>query len=63
MENNKKKKSATMKVLRKARPSKPHEGNEDLEENFFYNQDLIRDLVDKFALPQVVDRIADFDYE
>ncbi|EHA8586346.1 hypothetical protein COCNU_scaffold000192G000040 [Cocos nucifera] len=58
-----KKKSVTIKVQCKAHPSKSDDGDEDLEENFFCNQDIIRDLVDKFALPEVVDKITNFDYE
>ena len=58
-----KKKSINIKVQCKVYPSKFDNDNEDSKENFFCNQDIIRDLVDKFAQPEVVDKIADFDYE
>ncbi|EHA8587630.1 hypothetical protein COCNU_scaffold002859G000020 [Cocos nucifera] len=58
-----KKKSATVKVWCKAHPNEFNDDDEDLGENLFYNWHIIRDLVNKFALPEVVDRIADLDYE
>ncbi|EHA8586917.1 putative ensconsin-like [Cocos nucifera] len=58
-----KKKSITIKVWCKAHPNESNDDNEDLEENLFYNQNIIEDLVDKFALFEVVVKIANFDYE
>ena len=60
-ENRKMKMSTTVKVRHKAHLSKPSGHSDDLEENPFNNQDLVRDLVDKFALLEVVDWIASLD--
>ncbi|KAG1362629.1 putative ensconsin-like [Cocos nucifera] len=49
-----KKKLAIVKIRCKAQPIESNDGNEDLKENFFYNRNIIRDLVDKFALPEVL---------
>ncbi|EHA8587141.1 hypothetical protein COCNU_scaffold001466G000050 [Cocos nucifera] len=50
------------KVARKARPGEPsNSGSDDLGVDPFDNPDIIRDLTDKFAMPEVVDHMADLD--
>ncbi|EHA8588819.1 hypothetical protein COCNU_scaffold006756G000010 [Cocos nucifera] len=53
-----KKKLAVVKVQCKTHPSRPNDNN-DLEEGPFGTPNTIRELVDKFALPEVVDQMAD----
>ncbi|KAG1358576.1 hypothetical protein COCNU_08G000220 [Cocos nucifera] len=57
-----KKKKAVAKTSRKARLSGP-DGNDDDErgEDHFDNPEIIQDLIDRFAMPEVVDQMADLD--
>ncbi|EHA8586799.1 hypothetical protein COCNU_scaffold000960G000040 [Cocos nucifera] len=57
----KKKKSVVVKIVRKAHPGEPSDGNDDLGEDPFKNSKKIQDLTDKFAIPEVVDRMTDLD--
>ncbi|EHA8586347.1 hypothetical protein COCNU_scaffold000192G000050 [Cocos nucifera] len=57
-----KKRSAIMKVAHKAHPGEPSKSdNNDLGADPFGNPNIIRDLTDKFAMPEVVDHMADID--
>ncbi|KAG1358577.1 hypothetical protein COCNU_08G000230 [Cocos nucifera] len=60
VEGNKKKK-AIAKTLRKARPGEPSDDHGVLGEDPFNDTGIIRDLAKKFAMPEVVDRMADLD--
>ncbi|EHA8586561.1 hypothetical protein COCNU_scaffold000525G000090 [Cocos nucifera] len=58
----KKKRLAVMKIACKARPSEPSNSDGDGPRNDpFDNPNVIWDLIDKFTLPEVVDRMADLD--
>ncbi|EHA8589352.1 hypothetical protein COCNU_scaffold009366G000020 [Cocos nucifera] len=61
-DDKKKKKVAIMKVDRKARPGgSSNSGSDDLRTDPFNNLNIIQDLTDKFALPGVVDQLANLD--
>ncbi|EHA8589637.1 hypothetical protein COCNU_scaffold011629G000010 [Cocos nucifera] len=61
MEEGKKKKKAIVKTLHKARPSEPSDDRGELREDPFDDLRIIQDLTDKFAMMEVVDRMANLD--
>ena len=62
MEEGKKKKKAITKMPRKARVSELHDDSDERGEDPFDNPEIIQDLTDKFAMPEVVDHLADLDW-
>ncbi|KAG1338754.1 putative ensconsin-like [Cocos nucifera] len=61
MEEGKKKKKAITKILRKAYPSKSSDNHDELGEDPFDNLGTIQNLIDKFSISEVVDRMANLD--
>ncbi|KAG1363583.1 putative ensconsin-like [Cocos nucifera] len=61
-EGKKKEKKIIMKVHHKACFDESNDDGDNLREDPFSNLELIRDLIDKFAMPEVVDHMADLDY-
>ncbi|EHA8588807.1 hypothetical protein COCNU_scaffold006710G000030 [Cocos nucifera] len=57
----KKKKKAVMKTLYKAHFSKPNDDSDEQGEDPFDDLEIVRALTDKFAMPMVVDRMADLE--
>ncbi|EHA8588022.1 hypothetical protein COCNU_scaffold003910G000010 [Cocos nucifera] len=61
-DDKKKKKAAIMKVACKAHPNgASNNSGDDLGVDPFGNLDIIRELTDKFILPEEVDRLVDLD--
>ncbi|EHA8588961.1 hypothetical protein COCNU_scaffold007421G000020 [Cocos nucifera] len=60
-DDKKKKKSTIIKIVRKACLGEPSDGSDDLGEDSFKNSKTIQDLTNKFAMPEVVDCMADLD--
>ncbi|KAG1358607.1 hypothetical protein COCNU_08G000530 [Cocos nucifera] len=58
----KKGKRVIMKVHRRACPGGSNSDGDNPREDSFNDPDLIWDLIDKFALPEVADQMADLDY-
>ncbi|KAG1363591.1 putative ensconsin-like [Cocos nucifera] len=56
-------KMASKNVKRKTRPNESNASNEDLGENPFHNREIVKDLINKCTLVEVVDKIIDADYE
>ncbi|KAG1360622.1 hypothetical protein COCNU_09G000850 [Cocos nucifera] len=61
-EKKKKGKRVIMKVHQKACPSGSNGSDDSPREDPFSDLDLVRDLIDKFVLPEVVDQMANLDY-
>lgn len=61
-EKERRKGKAAVVKARKERPDEPSRSdNEDQGADPFGNPDIIRDLIDRFALPEEVDRLVDLD--
>ncbi|KAG1338707.1 hypothetical protein COCNU_04G010130 [Cocos nucifera] len=58
----KKKKKIVVKLFHKACPSESNDDSDNLGEDPFSNPKIVRNLTDKFAMSEVVDRMADLDY-
>ncbi|EHA8589910.1 hypothetical protein COCNU_scaffold013378G000010 [Cocos nucifera] len=58
----KKKKKVVMKMYCKVRPGESNDNSDNMEEDPFSNPKIVRDLIDKFTMLEVVDRMADLDH-
>ncbi|KAG1364257.1 hypothetical protein COCNU_11G010840 [Cocos nucifera] len=56
-----KKKKAIVKMSRKVCLSGPNGDSDERGEDPFDNPEIVRDLTDRFAMPEVVDHMADLD--